>query len=64
MLKNHEIDHWSRCHKTILVSIYLLFFQSCNFSHDIKIMNVVIKWSSLPKTVNIFTPKKFYEINP
>jgi hypothetical protein len=27
-------------------------------------MNAVIKWSSLQKSVSIFTPKKFYEINP
>jgi len=26
-------------------------------------MNAVIKWSSLQKSVNIFMPKKFYEIN-
>ncbi len=27
-------------------------------------MVTLIKWSSLPKHVSIFTPKKFYEIDP
>jgi len=28
------------------------------------IINAVIKWSSLQKSVSLFMPKKFYEINP
>ncbi len=51
-------------HRTILGEILLTLFESLIFSQDRKIMNALIKWSSLQKSVIKFTPKKFYEINP
>ncbi len=51
-------------HRTILVKFYLPFFESFIFSQDRKIMNALIKWSSLQKSAIKFTPKKFDEINP
>ncbi len=48
-----------------LFSVNLLtLFKSFIFSQDRKIMNALIKWSSLQKSVIKFTPKKFYEIDP
>jgi len=43
---------------------YSLSFESYIFSQQRIIMVTLIKWSSLPKHVSIFTPKKFYEIDP
>ncbi len=51
-------------HRTIFGEILLTLFESFIFSQDRKIVNALIKWSSLQKSVTEFTPKKFYEINP
>jgi hypothetical protein len=55
---------WGRSHQTILAQIYSLLFESLIFSPDGKIMNALIKWSSLQKSVSKLMPKKFYEIDP
>jgi hypothetical protein len=45
------------------VNLHTLF-ESFTFKRYSKIMVTLMQWSSLPKSLSKFMPKKFYETNP
>ncbi len=51
-------------HKTFLVYIYSLFYESYIFSHHWKIRVTLMQWPSLQESVSKFTPKQFHKIDP